>query len=73
MPLALKAKEAREHDKHKVLGRLKCIINDRTSPKAPAEKVLLRWQERYKAKIVQKAIAFVSPLTRFPVFVNIAF
>lgn len=35
------------------------------SPNSPSEKVLLHWQERYKAKIAQKAIAFVSPLTRF--------
>ena len=59
MPLALKAKEAREHDHHKVLGKLKCIIDSRISPENPLEKVFLHWQARYKAKTVQKAIAFV--------------
>ena len=73
MPLALKAKEAREYDRHKVHGGLKCIVDIRLSPNSPSEKVLLHWQERYKAKIAQKAIAFVSPLTRFLIFVNIAF
>ena len=61
MPLALKAKEAREYDRHKFLGMSKCIVDTRISPNNPPEKVLLHWQGRYKAKIAQKAIAFVSP------------
>jgi hypothetical protein len=72
MPLALKAREAREYDQHKVFGGLKCIIDTQISPDNPPEKVLLHWQDRYKAKIAQKAIAFVSSLERFLIFVDIA-
>jgi hypothetical protein len=65
MPLALKAKEAREYDRHNVHGGLRCIIDTRIPPNNPLEKMLLHWKEQYKAKIAQRAIAFVCPLTRF--------
>ena len=65
MPLALKAKEAREHDQYKVFRKFKCL-SIQISPKNLPENVLLRWQERYKAKIAQKAIAFVFPINKTP-------
>jgi hypothetical protein len=73
MPLALKVKEARERDQSKALGRLKCVIDARMSHKSLTEKALLRWQERYKAKIAQKAIAFVFHSTRPLILIDITF